>query len=107
MNRFKHWSMAGLSAACLLSLVVTAHAADEDLSVNARLLMAARTADAGWVARALDAGAAVNSRNRLGETALVIVLKNKHPELAATLIAAGADVNQAAINGVTPLMAAA
>ena len=59
------------------------------------------------MARALAGGAAINARNRLGESALVIVLKNNHPELAPALIDAGADVNLAAINGITPLMAAA
>ena len=69
--------------------------------------MAAREADAAAMERALKAGAAIDSRNRLGETSLVIVLKNDHPELAPHLIAAGANVNLAAINGITPLMAAA
>jgi ankyrin repeat protein len=57
--------------------------------------------------RALAAGANVNSRNRLGESALVILLKNNKVDLAQTVLAAGADINLAAINGITPLMAAA
>ena len=52
-------------------------------------------------------GADVNARNRLGETALVVVLKQDRIDLAQVLLAAGADVNVAAVNGITPLMAAA
>ena len=96
------WSVACSRARCR-----SARAADDDISASARLLMAARAADAPAMERALAGGAAINSRNRLGESALMVVLKNNHPELAPALIAAGADVNLAAINGLTPLMAAA
>src|SRR5690349_12895960 len=91
-----------LLAACALP----AYAADDDLSVNARLLLAARSGDAAAVQRALNAGASIDSRNRLGETALVIALKRNDVALAEMLIRTGADVNLAAINGTTPLMAA-
>ena len=84
------------------------HAADdEQVPLNARFLAFARAADAAGMARALNEGAAVNSRNRLGESALVIVLKQNRVDLATVLVAAGADVNLAAVNGITPLMAAA
>ena len=81
--------------------------AAQDLSVNARLLAAARAGDVAGVERALAEGASPNARNRLGETVLVIALKNDKPALARQMIDAGADVNIAALNGVTPLMAAA
>src|SRR6478736_5990987 len=55
---------------------------DGNLSVNARFLVAARNADEAGIERALAAGANVNSRNRLGESALVILLKNNKVELA-------------------------
>ena len=103
------WRRCGLAlaAALLAAFVPPARAAESDLSVNARLLVSARSADRAGIERALQQGAAVNSRNRLGESALIVVLKNNHPELARLLLDAGADVNQPAINGVTPLMAAA
>src|SRR6185437_7580437 len=41
---------------------------DAELATNARLLASARSEDAAGVARALHDGAAVDSRNRLGET---------------------------------------
>ena len=74
-------------------------AANDNLSVNARFLVAARNADAAGLERALAAGASVNSRNRLGETALVILLKNNQVDLAQKMLAADADVNLAAVNG--------
>ncbi len=88
-------------------VVPAAHAADSDLSVNARLLVAARNGDAETVDRALKEGASPNARNRLGETVLLIALKKNDEAMARTMLAAGADVNLAAVNGVTPLMAAA
>jgi len=79
----------------------------QDLSANARLLAAARAGDQTGVGKALADGASVNARNRVGETALVIALKNDQPTLAMTMLNAGTDVNLGAVNGVTPLMAAA
>jgi uncharacterized protein len=78
-----------------------------DEAVNARLLVSARTGDEAGVARALASGAAVDSRNRIGESPLIIAIKRGYLPMAQRLIDAGADVNQAALNGITPLMAAA
>src|SRR5437867_1073658 len=90
-------------AAALLPLATHS----QELSINARLLAAARAGDPAGVSRALKEGAAPNARNRLGETALVIALKNDRPAMAKEMLDAGTDVNMAAVNGVTPLMAAA
>ncbi|MGZ5660371.1 MAG: ankyrin repeat domain-containing protein [Usitatibacter sp.] len=84
-----------------------AHAADSDLSVNARLLHAARNSDAQGVARALESGASPDARNRFGETTLLVALRKKDAAIADAMLAAGAHVDIAAVNGVTPLMAAA
>ena len=46
--------------------------ADANLSVNAQLLAAARQNDMAQVERTLTQGAAPNSRNRLGKTALLL-----------------------------------
>jgi len=111
LQRSKHDGSLRPFAAMLLMAVVAlsplVHASDDDLSVNARLLVAARNADGPAIERALQQGAAINSRNRLGESPLLIVLKKDRIDLARLLIDAGADVNQPALNGVTPLMAAA
>ena len=105
MNRRVGSRIAGALFVALLSL--SAFGADQDLSVNARLLAAARSGDSQGVARELAAGASPNARNRLGETALLVALKRNDLVLARAMLDAGTDVNQAAVNGVTPLMAAA
>jgi uncharacterized protein len=93
-------------AFAFLAFAGNASAADSDLSVNARLLVAARNSDMPGVERALKDGASPDARNRLGETALVIGLKKKDTVLAKAMLDAGTDVNIAAVNGITPLMAA-
>ena len=93
--------------AILLSLAPFACGQDGALAINTRLLAAARSADGPGLQRALQEGAVVNFRNRIGETPLLIVIKNGHAELVGPLLSAGADINQPAVNGVTPLMAAA
>src|SRR5436190_16594015 len=106
--------LSGIARAVAWTLVIVAallppgvRAADDDLPLNAKLLVAARNADGPAIERALQQGAAINSRNRLGESVLLIVLKKDRVDLARMLIDTGADVNQPALNGVTPLMAAA
>ena len=59
------------------------------------------------VRRALDAGAAINSRNRAGETVLLIFARKDNLPMVELLISRGADVNQPNLERVTPLMAAA
>jgi ankyrin repeat protein len=97
--------------ACVLALAAgalpTLVFGEENLSVNARLLVFARNGDASGVERSLKEGAAANSRNRLGETALIIALKKNDFRIARVMLDAGTDVNLAAVSGVTPLMAAA
>ena len=93
--------------ACLAYIALPHLVAAQDLSANARLLAAARTAEGAGVTKALADGASPDARNRVGETALIIALKNDQPALARTMIDAGTDVNLAAVSGVTPLMAAA
>ena len=90
-----------------MSSVLAPAVAQENLTVNARFLLAARNADEAGLKRALADGAAINSRNRLGESALIVVLKKNRIDLAQLLIDAGADINQPALNGITPLMTAA
>src|SRR5215213_7778159 len=100
----------GLSSfmrAVIIVVSLPSHADDDQYATNARLLVSVRNADSAGIERALRDGAAVNSRNRLGESALLIALKQNRPDIAQVLLAAGANVNEAAVNGVTPLMAAA
>src|SRR5262249_37496414 len=48
---------------------------------------------AGVMGILLDAGAEVNAKDALGETALTLALERSHPDLARLLIDRGADVN--------------
>ena len=73
-----------LAAPSFLASIRVALAAEEDLSVNARLLLAARNADPAALARELKQGAAANARNRLGETALLIAIKKNELGMANT-----------------------
>src|SRR5437773_3286305 len=91
----------------MLALSFLPPALAQEVSLNARLLAYARAGDEAGVKRAIAEGAAVNARNRVGETVLVIALKSDRPGMALQMIDAGTDVNVAAVNGVTPLMAAA
>jgi ankyrin repeat protein len=97
--------VAALAGLGIVALPHTVSA--QDVSPNARLLVAARAGDQPGAARALVDGASPNARNRVGETALVIAIRNEHPALAMDMVVAGTDVNLGAVNGVTPLMAAA
>jgi len=97
-----------LLAVAALGCATAARGADDEIvPLNSRFLVAARSLDGEAMGRALGEGANVNSRNRLGESALVIVLRKDRLDLAQLLLAAGADVNLAAVNGITPLMTAA
>ena len=93
----------------LLATIAGAHGevGAQETSANVRLLAAARAGDMAGVTRALADGATPNARSRVGETALVIALKNDRTDLARQMLDAGTDVSLAAVNGVTPLMAAA
>jgi len=61
---FRHILMLALALAApaLLGIPSAAIAAEQDLSVNARLLLAARNADSVALARELKQGAAPNAR---------------------------------------------
>ena len=109
MRQFPYRFVAPLLA---LAAVAWSALANDDVPVNSRLLVFARNSDAAGVERSLKEGANVNSRNRIGETALVIALKKEDPKpddlrIAQLMLEAGTDVNLAAVNGITPLMAAA
>ena len=99
------WFAAWLCAAAVAGWAPAA--VSQEPSANLRLLAAVRAGDTGGMARALADGATPDARNRQGESALLIALRNERPELARQMLAAGANVNLAAASGVTPLMAAA
>src|ERR1700741_1911163 len=85
----------------------TGVAAQQAININAELLAAARRGDTELARSLLEQGAAINSRNRLGDTMLLIAVKNAQRPLALLALERGADVNQRNLAGVSPLMAAA
>jgi ankyrin repeat protein len=91
----------------LVALALPLSAATEDLSLNAQLLAAARNGDETAVARSLERGAAPDSRNRSGDTTLLIACTKGLTGMARLVIERGANINQPNLDGVTPLMAAA
>jgi hypothetical protein len=66
-----------------------------ELSLNAQLLSGARHDDEALVRRALEAGAVPDSRNRAGDTALMIFIRKGNATMADLLLGKGADVNLA------------
>src|SRR3974377_2176237 len=97
---FKMRLAQGFATASMLLAAFSAGA--QDLSPNPQLLAGARQGDLAGVTRLLDAGAAVDSRNRIGDTALMIALKNNYTAVARLAVARGADVNLANASKVTP-----
>ncbi|MGI4847226.1 MAG: ankyrin repeat domain-containing protein, partial [Janthinobacterium lividum] len=106
---------AMLSAAWCASAVLLAVAAApalaqqgaDQINVNGQFIMAARAGHTERAAALLHEGAAVNSRDRNGDSALNLAAAKGNEALAGMLINAGADVNLANLAGVTPLMGAA
>ena len=85
-----------------------AHGQDTtELSLNAQFLTGARNGDEALVRRALEAGAVPNSRNRAGDTALMIFIRKGDAPMVDLLLVKGADVNLHNLDKVSPLMTAA
>lgn len=63
--------------------------------------------DAQAAIAAIDAGANVNARNRLGDTPLLIAVRNGRVNILKALLDKGADVNEQDERGQTALMVAA
>lgn len=70
---------------------------------NASLLRAASAGDTETVRRMLDSGAEINTRDRFGDTALHLAIKQKRSETAALLIARSPNLNVSNSLGDTPL----
>src|ERR1700704_4753834 len=91
-----------------LLFVASAYGQDAtELSLNAQLLAGAGNGDEALVRRALEAGAAPNSRNRAGDTALIMFIRKGNAPMVDLLLGKGADVNLRNLDKVSPLMTAA
>ena len=95
-----------IAAICVLEIVVilvgaggaTADATDPR-ALNMSLLDAAKKGDAALVESRLLDGASISTRDRFGNTALIYAARGAHVKTARVLIEAGADTNQANVNG--------
>jgi uncharacterized protein len=106
-HRWKLALIGGCCAALMLSSGNSAQAqAASNPAVNAQFLVAARQSDMAQLERMLAQGAATNSRNRLGKTALLIAVEKSNVTMVKRLLAVGSDVNLASLERVTQLMAA-
>lgn len=91
---------------CTFVCSAAAQQGADKINANGQLVLAAKFGNTPRVASLLKEGAAVNSRDRNGDTPLNMAAAKGNAELAALLLQAGADANLANISGVTPLMAA-
>src|SRR6476661_475934 len=91
---------------CTFVFSAAAQQGADKINANGQLVLAAKFGNTPRVASLLKEGAAVNSRDRNGDTPLNMAAAKGNAELAALLLQAGADANLANITGVTPLMAA-
>ncbi len=94
----------------VLSLILSFAPAcgNSEASINVQeLLKACEQGNLEDVEGLLEKDVNVNSKDKSGDSALIIATRNRHTEIAELLIANGANVNAKAENGITPLMAAA
>src|SRR4051812_49661548 len=91
-------------ALCTACAVVSAQQGADKINENGQLVIAARAGNTARVGALLQAGAAVNSRDRNGDSPLNMAAAKGNVELATVLVKAGADVNLANLAGLTPLM---
>ena len=75
-------------------------------SADDALLRAAALGDKAAVVSALNAGAAIDARDAKLQTPLLIAIQNDNRDVAAHLIARGADINAVAANEDTPWLLA-
>ena len=92
--------------ACALSLPAVAQKGADQININGQMVLAAKAGRVERVTALLAEGAAVNSRDRNGDSPLNMAAAKGNEALAEALLSAGADVNLANIAGVTPLMGA-
>jgi ankyrin repeat protein len=95
---------AGRLVALLVCLLVTGTAMAG--SADDALLRAAALGDKAAAVSALNAGAAIDARDAKLQTPLLIAIQNDNRDVAAHLIARGADINAVAANDDTPWLLA-
>ncbi len=103
-----HWTCAlfACNLALMLPLSVYSQTAYSP-GVSEQLLISARSADLKGIVDSLEHGAAPNSRNRFGKTALFTAVEKNRADIVKVMLEHGVDVDLASLEKVTPLMAAA
>lgn len=85
--------MTRRQALIALAMILFAGTASGQISMNERLLEAAKAGNVDGIQAALEAGAAVDARDGNDRTALLLATIADSPQAARLLIEAGADVN--------------
>ena len=96
-----------LSLTCCLSMAAFAQRGADQININGEFVLSAKAGRTERVASLLTQGAAVNSRDRNGDSPLNMAASKGNEALADILLGAGAAVDLANLSGVTPLMGAA
>ncbi|MEO6321618.1 MAG: ankyrin repeat domain-containing protein [Polaromonas sp.] len=99
--------LISLLLSCAALMPALAQKGADQINVNGEFVLAAKAGRTERAAALLTQGAAVNSRDRNGDSPLNMAASNGNEALVDVLLKAGADVNLANISGVTPLMGAA
>jgi ankyrin repeat protein len=98
--------IASLFLAMLLSFGPGAPAGGQDMNAAQQLRQAAERGDMPEATRLLKAGAPLDARDEVGQTALLLAVAGNHIGIAKALIEAGADINAQAANKDTPWLLA-
>jgi ankyrin repeat protein len=110
MNKTTVSSMKYVSTVFLAFGLCTAALAQkgaEPININSQFVMATRAGNTGRVSGLLNEGAAINSRDRNGDSPLNLAASKGNEAMVDLLMKSGADINLANPAGVTPLMGAA
>lgn len=107
MNRFITIQSSGFVLICsLFPGVSNAQLGADQINANGQYVLAAKAGQVERVRKLLADGAAVNSRDRLGNSPLNMAASKGNAPLVDLLLSAGADANLANLSEVTPLMGA-
>jgi uncharacterized protein len=96
-----------LLAAVFLVMLTFGVARVQSQNLESVFLNAAASGQTDFVKSLLDSGANIESKNRLGATALILASIKGHTRIVKLLLGRGANVNVKTTTGITSLMAAA
>lgn len=100
-------NVISLFAAAFLMMLTLGVAQVQSQDLESVLLDAAASGQTDFVKALLDSGANIESKNKMGATALIFASVKGHSQVVKLLLDREADVNIKTVTGITPLMAAA